>query len=118
VLQPVEPGAAPTTSIRSPLQRVAVVVASVPMILLPALWVVAPVYMEPLTLNPPATLGLPTGVVIVAFAGGMALFGWLVARRAQSLGVALGAVAFLTIPALLLIVVTPALILSIVNSAV
>lgn len=118
VLQPVEPGAAPTTSIRSPLQRVAVVVASVPMILLPALWVVAPGYMEPLTLNPPATLGLPTGVVIVAFAGGMALFGWLVARRAQSLGVALGAVAFLTIPALLLIVVTPALILSIVNSAV
>ena len=118
VLQPVEPGAAPTTSSRSPLQRVAVVVASVPMILLPALWVVAPGYMEPLTLNPPATLGLPTGVVIVAFAGGMALFGWLVARRAQSLGVALGAVAFLTIPALLLIVVTPALILSIVNSAV
>ena len=99
------------------MQRVAVVVASVPIILLPALWVVAPGYMEPLTLNPPATLGLPTGVVIVAFAGGMALFGWLVARRAQSLGVALG-LAFLTIPALLLIVVTPALILSIVNSAV
>ena len=118
VLQPVEPAAAPMTPSRSPLQRVAVVVASVPVILLPALWVVAPGYMEPLTLNPPATLGLPTGVVIVFFAGGMALFGWLVARRAQSLGVALGAVAFLTIPALLLIVMAPALILSIVESAV
>ena len=118
VLQPVEPGAAPMTPRRSPLQRVAVVAASVPVILLVALWVVAPGYMEPLTLNPPATLGLPLGVVIVLFAGGMAMFGWLVARRAQSLGVALGALIFLSIPALLLIVIAPALILFIVDSAV
>ena len=48
----------------------------------------------------------------------MAEFGWLVARRAQTLGVALGAIAFLWLPALLLIVMAPALILFIINTAV
>jgi hypothetical protein len=115
VLQPVERAAAPTTPTRSPLQRVAVVVASVPVVLWAALWVVAPGFMEPVGFNPPAVLGLPLGIIIVAFAGGMAVFGWIVARRAQSLGLALGAVAFLTIPALLLIVMTPALILFLVD---
>lgn len=117
VLQPVEPAAAPTTPTRAPLQRVAVVVASVPVILLAVLWVVAPGYMEPVRFNPPAVYGLPMGIVIVAFAGGMAVFGWLVARRAQTLGVALGALVFLTIPALLLIVMAPALILGLVEMA-
>lgn len=117
VLQPVEPAAAPTTPTRSPLQRVAVVVASVPVVLLAALWVVAPGYMEPVVLNPPAVIGLPAGIVIVAFAGGMAVFGWLVARRAQTIGVVLGALAFLTIPALLMIVMAPALILFLVQAA-
>lgn len=117
VLQPVEPAAAPTTRTRSPLQRVAVVVASVPVVLLAALWVVAPGYMEPVGFNPPAVYGLPMGIVIVALAGGMAVFGWLVARRAQTLGVALGALAFLTIPAFLLIVMAPALILGLVEMA-
>jgi hypothetical protein len=117
VLQPVEPTAAPMTPSRSPLQRVAVAVASVPVILFAGLWAMAPGYMEPVTLNPPAVLGLPMGVVIVAFAGFMAVFGWLVARRTQSLGIALGALAFLTIPALLLILMAPALILFVVEIA-
>ena len=118
MLQPVERAAAPTTPSRSPLQRVAVVIASVPVILWVALWFVAPGFMEPVMLNPPAVLGLPMGFFLVAFAGGMALFGWLVARRAPTLGVALGALAFLTIPALLLIVMAPALILFVVETGV
>jgi hypothetical protein len=117
VLQPVEPTNVPTTATRSPLQRVAVVIASVPVILWVALWVVAPGFMEPVMSNPPAVLGFPMGLFLVAFAGGMALFGWLVARRAQSLGLALGALAFLTIPALLLIVMAPALILFLIETA-
>ena len=117
VLQPVEPANAPATGTRSPLQSVAVVIASVPVPLWIALWILAPGFMEPVFLNPPAVLGLPAGVVIIAFAGGLATFGWLVARRARTVGVALGAVTFLTIPALLLIMVTPALILIIVNLA-
>jgi len=84
---------------------------------LAVLWVLAPGFMEPVRLNPPAVYGLPMGIVIVAFAGGMALFGWLVARRAQTLGVALGALALLTIPALLLIVMAPRLILFLVETA-
>jgi hypothetical protein len=116
VLQPVEPATAPTTLARSPLQRVAAVAASVPLILLVGLWVVAPGFMEPVMFNPPAVLGLPAGFFLVGFAGGMALFGWLVARRAQTLGVALGALAFLTVPALLLIVMAPALILFLIET--
>jgi hypothetical protein len=117
VLQPVEPAATPVAAARSPLQRVAVVIASVPVIAWVAVWVVAPAFMEPVFSVPPAILGLPMGAFLIAFAGGMAVFGWLVARRAQSVRVALGAVAFLTIPALLLIVMTPALMLIIFNLA-
>jgi hypothetical protein len=117
VVQPVEPATVPTAPARSPLQRVAAVVASVPVVMLAALWIVAPGYMDTVGFNPPAVLGLPMGVVLVAFAGGMAVFGWLVARRAQTLGVALGAVAFLTIPAFLMIVLTPVLILFLVQTA-
>jgi hypothetical protein len=117
VLQPVEPANAPATGTRSPLQSVAVVIASVPVPLWIVLWILAPGFMEPVFLNPPAMLGLPAGVVIIAFAGGLATLGWLVARRTRSVRVALGAVTFLTIPALLLIMLTPALMLIIVNLA-
>ncbi len=117
VVQPVEPATVPTAPARSPLQRVAVVVASVPVVMLAALWIVAPGYMDTVGFNPPAVLGLPMGVVLVAFAGGMGVFGWLVARRAQTLGVALGALAFLTIPAFLMIVMAPVLILFLVQTA-
>lgn len=117
VLQPVEPARAPTTPARSPLQRVVVVIASVPVILWAAVWVVAPEFMDPVFSVPPAVLGFPMGVVLIAFAGGMALVGWLLSRRTRSVRVALGAVAFLTIPALLLILMTPALMLIILNLA-
>ncbi len=117
MLQPVEPAAPPATPMRSPMHRVAVVVASVPVVMLAALWIVAPGYMDTVGFNPPAVIGLPMGIVIVAFAGGMAVFGWLVARRAQTFGVALGALAFLTIPAFLMIVMAPVLILFLVQTA-
>lgn len=117
VLQPVEPAAVPATPTRSPVHRVAVAVASMPVVLLAALWIVAPGYYDTVAFNPPALIGLPMGIAIVAFAGGMAVFGWLVARRAQTPGVALGALAFLTIPASLLIVMTPLLILFLVQTA-
>ena len=117
VLQPVEPVPAPSTPSRSPLLSVAVIIASVPVPLWIALWILAPGFLEPVFINPPAMLGLPAGVVIIAIAGGLATLGWLVARRTRSVRVALGAVTFGTIPALLLIVMTPALILIMVNLA-
>jgi hypothetical protein len=117
VLQPVEPTNVPAPAARSPLLRAVEVVASVPVIVWAAVWVVAPRFMDPVFLNPPAMLGLPAGVFPVAFAGGMAVFGWLVARRARTLGVALGALVFLTIPGLLLLLLAPALILVVFNLA-
>jgi hypothetical protein len=117
VLQPVEPTNVPAAADRSPLQRVVVVIASVPLIAWVVMWVVAPDFIAPVFSVPPAVFGFPLGVVVITVAGGMALLGWLLSRRTRSVRVALGAVAFLTIPALLLIVMTPALILVIVNLA-
>jgi hypothetical protein len=117
VLQPVEPTNVPAPAARSPLLRAAEIIASVPVVLLAGLWIVAPGYLDTVGFNPPAVIGLPMGFVIVAFAGVMAVFGWLVAHRAQTLGVALGALAFLTIPAFLLIVMAPVLILFLVETA-
>ena len=117
VLQPVEPSNLPAPAARSPHLRAVEFVAAVPVLLLAALGILAPGYFDTVGFNPPAVIGLPLGIVIVAFAGGMAVFGWLVARRAQTLGVALGALAFLTLPAILLILMAPLLILFLVQTA-
>ncbi len=115
VLQPVESTAISAPAARTQLQRVAVVVASVPVILWAVLWVVAPGFMEPVFSIPPAIYGLPLGLVIIAFAGGMGLFGWFVVRRSASMTVSLGAILILTIPALALIFMTPAVVLFLSN---
>jgi hypothetical protein len=118
VLQPVESANVPAKVVRAPLLRVIAGVAAVAVVLWFALWIVAPGFMDPVFDNPPAVLGLPAGVSIIAFAEVLALLGWLVTRRAQTLGVALGALAFLTLPAIVLILMAPALILSILELAV
>lgn len=115
VLQPVEPAVVTAAPDQPPLHRVAVVLASVPVILGVIVWIVAPGFMEPALSNPPAILGLPAGLIIFAFAFGMALLGWLVVRRSSSTIVWSGALLFLTVPALALIFMTPALILVLIN---
>lgn len=111
VLQPVDPVSVEAPPARPGMQRIAVGVATVPIVLWAVLWLVAPGFMEPIFSIPPAILGLPAGLVVSAFAGGMAGFGWLVARHARSRAIAVGALVFLTTPALALIVMTPALVL-------
>lgn len=111
VLQPVDPAPAVAPPERPRSQRIAVGVATVPIVLWAVLWLVAPGFMEPIFSIPPAILGLPAGLVVSAFALGTATFGWLVARHARSRVIALGALLFLTAPALALIVMTPALVL-------
>lgn len=111
VLQPVDPTPFAAPPARPRIQPIAVGVATVPIVLWAVLWLVAPGFMEPILAIPPAILGLPAGLVVSAFAGGMAAFGWLVARHARSRAIAVGALLFLTIPALVLIVMTPALVL-------
>lgn len=111
VLQPVDPVPFQAPPVRPRIQRIAVAVAAVPPVLWAVLWLVAPGFMEPILATPPAILGLPAGLVVSAFAGGMAAFGWVVARHARSRAIAVGALVFLTTPALVLIVMTPALVL-------
>jgi len=76
-----------------------------------------PVYMEPMFLNPPATLGLPLGVVLVAAALAVMAIGVVALNRASSNRSAQLAFVGLTLPAAIVIVVAPALILRAVDLA-
>jgi hypothetical protein len=117
MLQPVESADTSVTVARSPLLPGASFIATVPMILWVALAAFAPGFVDPVFMNPPAMLGLPAGVVIIAFAMAIAFLGWVVIRRARTVGVVLVALVFLTIPAMLLLLLTPALVLIVVNLA-
>ena len=118
VLQPIDPIVPSSRPARPPLQRVAVVAASIPVILAPAMFVLAPGFMDPVLANPPAILGLPAGLVGVAFAWSMGAFGWLVTLRASSSLLAIGAIVFLSVPALALTFMAPALVLYVTELAV
>jgi hypothetical protein len=117
MLQPVESPDTSVTVARSPLLPGASIIATVPMILWAALAAFAPGFVDPVFMNPPAMLGLPAGVVIIAFAMAIAFLGLLLVRRARTVGVVLGTLVFLTIPALLLLLLAPALILVVANLA-
>jgi tight adherence protein B len=57
------------------------VVAGLPIGLAGILFIIAPGFMAPMFLNPPAILGLPAGVVILMFGGFMMFLGFLFIRR-------------------------------------
>jgi tight adherence protein B len=57
------------------------VVAGLPIGLAGFLFVAAPGFMQPMFLNPPAILGLPAGVVILAIGGFMMFLGFLFIRK-------------------------------------
>jgi tight adherence protein B len=57
------------------------VVGFLPLFLLTFLFVAAPQFMRPMFLNPPAILGLPAGVVILAIGGFMMFMGFMLIRR-------------------------------------
>jgi len=57
------------------------VVAGLPIALAGFLFVAAPGFMAPMFLNPPAVLGLPAGVVILAFGGFMMFLGFMAIRK-------------------------------------
>lgn len=79
--------------------------------------VTAPGFMDPLFANPPSVIGLPAGILIVAVAMLLMLAGvWLLRRPATDLTTVLAFLLF-TIPATLLILLGPAVILIIVNLA-
>src|SRR3954452_3203004 len=57
------------------------VVAGLPIGLAGILFIIAPGFMSPMFLNPPAILGLPAGVVILMFGGFMMFLGFLFIRK-------------------------------------
>ena len=57
------------------------VVAGLPIGLAGILFIIAPGFMAPMFLNPPAILGLPAGLVILMFGGFMMFLGFLFIRK-------------------------------------
>jgi len=57
------------------------VVGFLPIALAAFLFVVAPQFMEPMFENPPGILGLPAGVIVLAFGGFMMFLGFMAIRR-------------------------------------
>lgn len=57
------------------------VVAGLPIFLILILSVIAPKFMEPMFYNPPAILGLPVGVILLAAGGIMMMMGFVLIRR-------------------------------------
>ena len=57
------------------------VVAGLPIFLVVILSVIAPTFMEPMFEEPPESLGIPAGVIILALGGIMMLIGFLAIRR-------------------------------------
>ncbi len=57
------------------------VVAGLPIGLAGILFIIAPGFMSPMFLNPPAILGLPAGVVILMFGGFMMFLGFMFIRK-------------------------------------
>jgi hypothetical protein len=76
-----------------------------------------PGFMDPVFANPPAVAGLPGGVVLIGAALVVMAIGVEVLRRAPSTTSTALALAFLTVPSLVVVVMAPALILMIQNVA-
>jgi hypothetical protein len=105
-------------TVRSPMARVGFALTSFPFILLVALAVLAPGYLDPLFANPPAIAGLPLGVAWLFVAIVWAVLGILVARGVRSSARIIGALLVFTLPASMAIILGPAAILIVQNVAI
>jgi Flp pilus assembly protein TadB len=56
-------------------------VAGMPVALIGILFVIAPTFLQPMFENPPGILGLPAGVIILAFGGFLMFIGWVLIQR-------------------------------------
>lgn len=117
VAEPLEPGAASVAvaTRSSGHTRFGYYMASLPFFVLVVLNVLAPEFMEPVYLNPPAILGLPAGIIVLLLASIWAALAFVVVRAAKSgVGVAVAILVF-TIPAIVAMVRIPATILMLLN---
>ena len=75
----------------------------------------APGFMEPAFANPPAALGVPLGLVLLAIALALTAIGVVGLRRVSSPAAASAIFLCFTVPAVLVIVLTPAMVLVVQN---
>jgi hypothetical protein len=91
-----------------------VLLALLPLWVLLVRSIFAPGANEPLFANPPAVLGLPAGLVLLAFSFVLMAVGVVVMARTTSMRSAIYTLVFLTAPATALVVLAPAIILLII----
>ena len=117
VPRPLDPGAVVLLGrpANGGLSRTGYAVALVPLWSFAFLRLVAPGFMEPLFLNPPAILGLPAGMVCTFVAGLLMALSVLAMRWARSPAGRTAAFLLLTIPSLIIVVFAPAVILIVLN---
>ena len=95
----------------------AIFTSLLPVWLTAILLVVAPKFFAGVVTNPPALLGLPLGVVLLAIAAGLTVLGFLVMRGSTSPIVSALAFTILTLPAVFIVIFTPAVVMIAVNLA-
>jgi hypothetical protein len=99
---------------RSPARIPRLLLALLPVWIFLARAVVVPDASEPIFANPPAMLGLPAGLVVLAFSLVLMAVGVVVLAKTTSRKSAIYAVAFLTAPSTALVVLAPPIILLII----
>lgn len=100
---------------QGPSRRIAIVVSLMPVWTLLALRVFGSSFLEPVFSNPPGILGLPFGVVLLAVSLVWTLFGVMIVARVRSAVARGAALSLFTIPAAVLVVLSPAVIAYIVG---
>ena len=119
VPEPIPAGTSPAVVPVRPASRSGprVLLGLLPLWVLLTFAVAAPAFMDPLFANPPAIVGLPAGIFIIAVAMTLMLAGvWLLRRTESDLMILLVFLAF-TVPAMALILIGPATILIVQNLA-
>ncbi len=90
---------------------------SAPIILFVFLRVAAPAFFDPLFQIPPAIAGLPLGIVVMAVVFAWTLLGILIVNRTTtSTGIVVALLVF-TLPAIFVMLLTPAIVLIVANLA-
>lgn len=92
-----------------------VLLGLLPVWLLVLFLLAAPEFMEPAFTNPPAALGVPLGLVPLAIALVLTVIGVVGLRRMSSTAASTAVFLSLTVPAALVIVLTPAMALVLSN---
>ncbi len=100
---------------RTGLMRLGYAIASLPFIVILFGAAFAAGFFEPVFANPPEILGLPAGIIVLFLAATWASIAFLAIRETRSgIGIALAVLAF-TIPSTIVIILTPAVVLIVLN---